>query len=300
MTPSRFPLSLSSRLIAVLTGSVLGLSACVSADKKIASKEPNQVFVLGSLHTGMLSQPHYSLREFVGAIDAFKPDMILTEARMNRPGPMEGSVDGGVEQSIVYAYGSLTNVPVQAVNWFAENQLDLVRAENAKEPLALKKKVAPLNAEYEKRIRNATFLDLQSDKTTNLVRRIYTTYEKGGSTLSLKRNNRICENVKKALENLSGKRVVIVFGLDHKYALEDCAKSTGAKVNAASSFLSNEKLARFVLPDSLKQKSVENIKTSGLFLQQELKRGRYKGPQRQQLEAKLSTFPDWIEAVNSF
>lgn len=275
-------------------------SGCVSSSKKVATKAPNQVFVLGSLHTGMLVQPKYTLREFVGAIDAFKPDMILTEARMSRPGPIEGSVDGGVEQSIVYAYGSLTNVPVQAVNWFADNQLELLKAENAKEPLALKKKVAPLNQAYEKRLRSASFFELQSEKTQSLVRRIYTTYEKGGSRLSAQRNKRICDNIKKALEPLNEKRVVIVFGLEHKYAIDDCVKAAGDKLNAATSFLNSQKLASFTLPESLKEKSVQNIQMSGKFLQQELTRGRFKGAERERLESKLSTFPDWIDAVREF
>lgn len=285
---------------ALLITALVPVSGCVTTEKTTSANTPNQVFVLGSLHTGMLTQPNYTVREFVGAIDSFAPDMILTEARMNRPGPIEGSVDGGVEQSLVYAYGSLSNVPVQAVNWFADNQLELVRAENAKEPASLKKKVAPLSREYENLIRTGSFMDLQSEKTQNLVRRIYTTYEKGGSTLSLKRNKRICENVTKALKLMEGKRVVIVFGLDHKYALEDCAKAAGAKVNSASSFLTQAKLSGYKIPDPLREMSVTNIVTAGKFLRQELTKGKYRGAQRVQLEAKLSTFPDWIDSIQSY
>ena len=298
-TDLKFKIAHSLKFALALTFPAL-LSACVSSNHKGDKGGGNEVFVLGSLHTAMLSHPDYTLREFVAAIDGFRPDLILTEARMDHPGPIEGSVDGGVEQSLVYAYGTLTNVPVTAVDWFENDLLDKVRAESAKEPAALKKKVAPLNRQYDRVFRTASFFDLQSSKTQNLVRKIYTTYEQGGSTLSLKRHQKICENITAQLGLLHDKKVVIVFGLDHKYYIEDCVRKLGAKVATADSFLDPQKIKTFVFPEPLKEQTVTNISTAGKYLQQELARGKYKGAMKAQLQSKLESFPDWIQAVSSF
>lgn len=286
----------------VLAGliSLLVLTSCVSSNRKGETGGGNTVFVLGSLHTAMLSHPDYSLREFVAAIDGFHPDLILTETRMNHPGPIDGSVDGGVEQSLVYAYGTLTNVPVTAVDWFEDNQLEKVRAESAKEPVALKKKVAGLNRQYDKVFREGSFFELQGPRTQNLVRKIYTTYEQGGSTLSLKRNQKICENITAQLKILNDKKVVIVFGLDHKYYIEDCVKKSGAKLATAESFLEPQKMKSFVFPEQLKSQTITNINAAGTYLQQELARGKYKGAMKAQLSSKLQSFPDWIQAFGAF
>lgn len=45
-------------------------------------------------------------------------DIIFTEVRPQFPGPIEGSIDGGIEQSIVYAYGKLHNIEVVPIDWF--------------------------------------------------------------------------------------------------------------------------------------------------------------------------------------
>jgi hypothetical protein len=174
----------------------------------------NSFFVLGSLHGYMLKNPQYSLREFIGAIVAFKPDLILTEVRAEHSGAAEGSIDGGIEQSIVYAFGDETNTPVIPVDWFEEPSLEISHPE-------LEQEARALVGEYQKQILEGSFPELQGMKTQDLVRSIYRISEKHGEIGARQRNEKICENIKVALSDIYGKRILIIFGLDHKHFLED-------------------------------------------------------------------------------
>ncbi|RYZ75540.1 MAG: hypothetical protein EOP05_07545, partial [Proteobacteria bacterium] len=73
-TDLKFKIARSLKFALALTFPAL-LSACVSSNHKGDKGGGNEVFVLGSLHTAMLSHPDYTLREFVAAIDGFRPDL---------------------------------------------------------------------------------------------------------------------------------------------------------------------------------------------------------------------------------
>ncbi len=106
----------SEKIIVLLT---LGLISCSNLSSE--EKKENTIFVLGPLHGYMLKNPQYTLKEFIRAIDQFHPDLILTEVRPEFPGAFEGTIDGGIEQGLVYAWGDLRDIPVVAVDWFNDD-----------------------------------------------------------------------------------------------------------------------------------------------------------------------------------
>ena len=188
------------------------LTACASS--KSLERSKNQVTVLGSLHDSMLKNPKFTLRDFTAAIDSFKPDLILTEVRPEAPGPFEGSIDGGIEQSIVYAEAEHLNAEVVPTDWFTEEYANEAMKEDSKLTPHQEKKVDQLFADYKKDIKNESILVLESSITQSKVRKIYDYYEEIGLTLSRVRNEKICKNIITTLSSISGRRVMIIFGLD--------------------------------------------------------------------------------------
>lgn len=288
-------MSTRSLRLFLLTLSLSAVVGCTTSEIKKDEKE-NQAFVLGSIHASLLNKPNYSLRDFMSAIDQFKPDLILTEVRTDRPGAMDGIIDGGIEQSLVYAYGNLANVPIIPIDG-----VDLktpIPQLSAKQNAALKKRVAPLADQYRKRLATEDFLGMHSKETQNLIRKMYETYEKSGSTGSRIHNAKICENMKSSLALAQGKRVLVIFGIEHKYALEDCLRSQKAELVDAEDFFSKKTASSFAATDELKSGALTTIRASKLYLEQNLATGRIRGANRKAQEAKLESYPRWIEAIS--
>lgn len=85
----------------------------------MASK--NKVSTLGTLHDIFLTNPNFGLKEFTSALYQFKPDVILSEVLTENPNAADASIDGGIEQSIVYAYAKENSIPVKPTDWFDED-----------------------------------------------------------------------------------------------------------------------------------------------------------------------------------
>lgn len=284
--------SIASLIIFLLIG-------CASSSSQMEHIHGNSVFVLGSLHGYMLKHPQFTLHEFIAAMDIFRPQIILTEVRANHSGPEEGSIDGGIEQSIVYAFGKEAKLPVVPVDWFDDTLLDAMSKEDAQNNPQFEQLVKPLSAEYERSFRHDSFFDLQGQKTQALVRSIYDLSEKYGRTLNRKRNENICENIRTALHDIRGKRILVVFGLDHKYFLEDCLKHQGNDIINATDFLVADTLKGFKVSSSLNKTSLANISAAEILLQTRLTVGVYQGAMKQKLTNKLKEFKIWREVVST-
>src|SRR5437868_7058908 len=137
------------------------LNSCANAPKREDKMQTKEIFVLGSLHGYMLKSSGFSLHDFVAAIDSFKPQLVLTEVRAGHPGPLDGSIDGGIEQSIVYAYGQSTNVPVVAVDWFDDGFLAEMAGENAQTNPEYEKQATPPSKKYTELIKQGSYLEIQ-------------------------------------------------------------------------------------------------------------------------------------------
>ena len=98
------------------------------------------VFTLGTLHEAMLSNPNYSMLDFQKAIISYKPTYILTEVRSEYPGPIEGAIDGGIKQSLVYAIADKLGVKLIAVDWFDDALFEENSREAPTDPRLIMKK----------------------------------------------------------------------------------------------------------------------------------------------------------------
>ena len=183
----------------------------------VENDEKNQVYTLGSLHSRMLTHPHYTLPVFIQAMELFHPDLILTEVRSDQPGPDEGCIDGGIEQGIVYAYGTIHKVPVIAVDWFDDDYDKRMDSSVIKFSPIIKKKLGQLESSYTKIVENGSFQEIQGRSTEDLVEQAYETEEQNGDKFARERNDHICKHIDEALAGKHGLKVLIVFGLDHKY-----------------------------------------------------------------------------------
>ena len=159
------------------------LSACASSSVSQRSAESNSIFTLGSLHGRMLTDLQYTLTDFVRALDGYQPDLILTEVRTEHPGPVEGSIDGGIEQSIVYAFGETKKINVVPVDWFDDAWMKSFLESNQKQTPALDAEVKPFNDRYMELVNGASFRELHEPATQALVRKMYTISERYGDTL---------------------------------------------------------------------------------------------------------------------
>ncbi len=286
-----------SSKILLLFISILILTGCAMRGRIM---QKNQISTLGSLHGYMLKNTKYTLGNFISAIYAYKPDVILTEVLPSAPGPLDGSIDGGIEQSVVYAVAASLSIEVIPVDWFDDSLIEEMSKEESKLTSEAKKEIEPYWMKYTQDFAQLSLLELNSQDTQNLVEKIYDLYEKHGLTTSRKRNDRILENIQIALKNISNKRILIIYGLDHKYFLDrELKKSTELSVIEVTSWATPESVKwKGFLNPNLKKEIIENLQNSKKLLQERLKSKFYSVEMSQRLGAKLKNFESWETFVN--
>jgi hypothetical protein len=279
------------RLLSVML-CFLYASAC-SVSQRNESPD-NAVLVLGSLHGWMLDHPHYKLPVFVDVIERFRPDVILTEVRPEHLGAIDGSIDGGIEQALVYAIGELRGVPVVAVDWFDDAYIAAIMAESAISRPVLESAQAHLWPTYQEILASGTFEAIQSAETQAIARKLYDLDDQYGSGVYNRRNRRICQNAVSQLNELHGKRALIVFGLDHKYFLDDCVVQAGNRLEVAPATSGTKQL-----PGDIRDRAVLHVRASKAALQEKLANGFYSKTYAERLTNKVSSFDRWIDRLSS-
>lgn len=250
---------------------------------------------MGSLHGHMLEHPQYNLNTFVSIILSFKADVIFTEVRSEFPGAIEGSIDGGIEQSIIYAIAEHQEIEVVAIDWFNDEHIQKSKeeSERASSDLEMKKRIEPLFSLYVDKFKSTSFKELNDDEVQNLVRSIYDGYDQLGYKQSRIRNENICANFKLKIKEYEGKRVLVIFGLDHKYFLDDCAKKLSLSiVDVEDMVVDNHKID----PEIVKL-SLRNILESKSTLEERLRNDYYEKSYADRLSTKIKSFDKWYEAV---
>lgn len=189
-----------------------------------------------------------------------------------------------MEQSIVYAFGDNTGTPIIPVDWFDDSYLKQIAEKKAPQ----NEEIESLIETYRESVFKDSFSILHGRSTQDLVRRIY---EPGG--LSRRRNKEICKNIKREVGRIENKRILIIFGLDHKFYIDDFLQNEDVEV------LSALKLPQgFEVSQRLKNASINNIKASQALLEKRLAERFYRGEMKDRLEEKLKTYPKWLEAVS--
>jgi hypothetical protein len=242
----------------------------------------------------MLDQPNNSLHDFVAALDLFKPDLILTEVRPEFPGAVEGSIDGGPEQSLVYAFASHTNTVIIPVDWFDDQFTVQSERESKKIDASLKSEIDPLFEKFRKIVQTGTFAESQDSETQALIRARYDLIAKNGFTAFENRNKAICNNIRKHKDRFNGKRVLVVFGLAHKYYLDDCLQNMGIQTLTLKSWYNSASTKKVKISEALKQNAVKNFEAARSLLSRRLTQGYYK-VDIENLKDKLAELDSWIE-----
>ena len=272
---------------------VLSLSLASCASPSHQNETQSKVYVLGSIHGNMLGQPNNSLRDFLSAIDQYKPTLILNEVRPEFANAVEGTIDGGPEQSLVYAYAKEKGATVVPVDWFDDQYNDDSSQEDSRQTEALKSEIQPLLVEFLAVIQKGTFLDSQSPRTQSVVRKRYDILEQHGFKSLRLRDEKICQNLQKQSPKFAGQRVLIVFGLAHKYFLDDCLKNVGVRTVAAKSWFDPKKVVEFKVSDSLKSNALRTFYEAKELLSKRLSSGYYKSDVAN-LKEKLEELDAWI------
>ncbi len=267
----------------------ISLSSCVTSPPK---HEPSVVYVLGSIHGNMLDQPKNSLRDFVAALHLFKPSLILSEARPEFPSAVEATIDGGPEQSLVYAFAKEFGVRVVPVDWHNDQYNLESEKENSRMTKRLQKEIDPLFAQFRKVVQTGSFEESQCPVTQTLIRKRYDILANHGMNSLRMRDSNICRNIKKL--SLAHERVMIVFGLAHKYYLEDCIREMGLQPVTTEGWFDSSSAQRIAYSKELKEEAVQTYRAARGLLASRLKNGYYK-TDIENLKYKLSEFDVWIK-----
>lgn len=262
---------------------------------------PNtKVFNMGSLHDYMLEHPKYNLSVFLDAMKQFQPDVILSEVRQSHPGVINGSIDGGIEQSLIYAFAETFDIPVIPIDWFDDEHLKMLNEESKRESLdsRVKQEIQPDFEKYVSLFKQESFETLNGPTTDTLVERIYTSRKRLGYEAAEIRNREICKNLKTAVSKYSGKKILTVFGLDHRYYLQKCSTESGAEIVKTTDFYKTNSLTE--INTKIITKALFNIQTSKQELSRRLQSNDYGHEYSARLKNKLNTFDKWEDSVKSF
>lgn len=236
----------------------------------------------------------------MSAIEQFSPDAILTEVRPENPGAADGAIDGGIEQAIIYAYAFEKKIPVIPTDWFDDAFIAEMEADRKKEIPELEKIITPKFENYRQKFMTASLLELNSEKAMNEVRDIYSAYERFGLMSSRKRNDQIAKNIQKALSDFSGKRVLILYGMDHKYFIDDFVeKIQGNEVIPVASWFDEEAAKKYQPSAAMKIRSIQNLKASESLATDRIKNKFYSNDMASRVENKIKRFQKWADAINA-
>ncbi|MDZ4660027.1 MAG: hypothetical protein SGJ18_00265 [Pseudomonadota bacterium] len=273
---------------------VFALSFLLSCTGLTVKDRPPAVYVLGSIHGAMLDEPNYTLHDFISVLYIYKPTLILTEVRPEYFDAIDGVIHGAVEQSIVYAYAKESGAQVVPVDWH-NDEYNLENDQNYEKAKTFKKEIQPLFDHFKRSI--SSLVESQSPDTQNIIRKRYDIMASHGLTALRKRDAHICENIKRQKEKFSKGPVLIVFGLAHKYYLEDCVRELGIQPLSFEGWYSAEKAQNVMVTKALVENSVQTFNAAKELSGNRLRAGYYKTDVKN-LNDVLKELDNWIEKVS--
>ena len=276
---------------------MLSFAGCASSLKDPNADTRKTVFVLGTLHGGMFSNPDYSMLDFQKAIITYNPTHILTEVRSGHPGAVAGSIDGGIEQSLVYAIADRLGAEVIAVDWFDDEFIQEYLTETPMNNQAYEEEVRILSEEISHYISVADMVFWNGHKINGLLRRQDEIYEKYGLMATLKRNKRLCENIHNALEKIKSGRILIIFGAAHKYYFDDFLKENAnlKLISDMADWYDPEMADRITFDEDINTAAINTLKESKELLKTRLESNFYQPETEKRLEGKYLAIDRAIE-----
>lgn len=274
---------------------------CVFIFLYIPSSHANNQRVVtnfGTLHDFMLEKPDFNLTHFIHAIKKFRPQLILTEARKTHPGAINGAIDGGIEQAIVYAVAAEIGAKVIAVDEW-DHQFFINNKDEETRAAADQEFQAQLAPNYEARVADimASNWAAINEADQSLVEEYYQIHDQFNYNVFWgQRNNAICANAKAALANTQAVKVMSIFGLDHKYYLDNCLEQAGEKIVHAPSWSQGEQFLN--VQQDTKDIIVQNLLGAKSKLHRRLEQRFYSSQiMHDHFKSKLEMFDVWIDVV---
>jgi hypothetical protein len=272
-------------------------AGCATKSLRDQLKNANDVTVLATPHSGMLANPNYTVRDFAAAIQIFHPTVILTEVRPSHSGPIEGSLDSGIEQSLVYAMAKEVGATVIPVDWYSE------ASHGGADPWAplteeQRERALALRAAYSSRMNTASLLQLNGQSFQEKVRAYNEYVEVHGLTAGRERLDQICLNLRGQLSRQSKARVMVIFGSEQKDYLDHCVDSIpGQRLKAVSTWYQPSKAGQFKLSSAVKDRAVDSILGAQALLDQRLRANYYTGDMKARGVSKLVSLKGWMRAI---
>lgn len=257
------------------------------------SKPLNQLSALGTLHDVFLSNRSYGLKEFASALFQFRPEIIFSEVRAEFPGVENGCIDGGLELCLVYAYAERGGIPVIPTDWFDDSFIRQMIQEGSSLSPEAGEKLGAMMEEYQASFFSSSLLGLHSPAAQAKIRSIYEAFEAHGLMASRERNERILSNMREALTRLEGKRILAVYGMDHKYFIDDHLRGEVEAI-PVSDWFDPAKAEEFLIPASVKSAAIRNLELSRKALVLRLQAGNYSPELADRMRAKLPRFESWV------
>lgn len=212
-------------------------------------KEVSKVYVLGTTHSNhLVSDFAYTLKDVENVIETIKPDLICIEMTAEALGSdYEGYFPP--ENSVIIELAKQHGIKLCPVDWRynlkEEHKTKALSAEAKKRIQATRGKVDQLAIGYLTQNNWENYFDfIQNNKDfQQAIKEQHDTKiellgeESDGYWIS--RNNKIVENLKKAIEENQAKTVLVSIGLHHKYILEELL-AANAKVKEMPSYETSE------------------------------------------------------------
>lgn len=260
----------------------------------------NQISTLGTLHDVHLTNLKYGVKDLLSAMEQFRPDTILTEIRTQFPAVEDAILDGGIEQAVLFAYASIHNISIIPTDWFDDDLLREMDSEGAKITESNIKYLEVLS-KFRDNFYTSSLLDLNSDSYQGETRRLYTYFEEIGIKSYRRRNDVICENIKKSLATLDGRRILVIYGMDHKFFIDDFLRNlSNAKILDVLSWFDTAVVSNYAMSEDLKNTTLKNLKSAAATLKKRLDSNYYSEVMVQRMLKKQPKILSWIEAINDF
>ncbi len=260
----------------------------------------NKVTTLGTLHEIFLDNPNYGLRDFLSALEQFKPDVIFCEVRPENPSVAEAIIEGGTELSLVYAFASVHNIQIIPTDWFDEEFFKLMQKEAAMRLQDFLKEIWPTFLDYRASFYSASLLALNSEKTQKFVREFEQMKENVGLIASKIRNEKILQNIKKELFKFTAKNILVIYGMDHKYFIDDgLAMNNHQKVLQVSEWFDPQQALHFEFNVEIKRCALSNLKAAEDMLTKRLSDHDYPPLWEPTLKEKLKQIAKWVVTIKA-
>lgn len=256
----------------------------------------NHICSLGTIHELHITNPKYGLSELLSAIEQYKPDIIMTEVRPLFPSIEEAIIDGGIELSLVYAYAKLANIKIIPTDWFNDELLEEMNSEGQKLTAEQIQNIQQVT-QFHESFSSLSLSELNSNLTRDLVLKMYSFFDQVGIHSYRKRNEAICANIQNSLSLTHDKRILILYGMDHKFFIDDYLKNfPGSILVQPSEWLDTLKVKEVSM--EIRILAIQYLQNSSVLIQRRIETNYYPEALKARVGYKAAEILKWISELS--